>query len=224
MQIQELAPDLILHNGRFYTLDPSNSVVDAVAIKDGRFLATGAAAAILPLAGAHTQVIDLQGRTVLPGIFDSHNHLLQVGVKLTRIRLDECTSPQEMMELVRARAAEHAARHAGSSAKAGTKATSPPPTRRAGCPHAGTSTPPPTSTRCILMRFFNTDVVNAVALRLAGITRAHARSRRTARSAGTPPANPTASCAPSAKLLANTREPISSVTTKSALWWMRTIR
>ena len=38
---------------------------------------------------------------MLPGIFDSHNHMLQVGVKLSRIRLDQCRSPEEMMGLVR---------------------------------------------------------------------------------------------------------------------------
>ena len=61
-------------------------------------------AAILPLAGPHTRLHDLGGKSVLPGIFDSHNHLMQVGVKLARIRLDECRSPEEMMELVRVRA------------------------------------------------------------------------------------------------------------------------
>ena len=190
MQTQELAPDLILHNGRFYTLDPANSVVDAVAIKDGRFLATGAAAAILPLAGAHTQVIDLQGRTVLPGIFDSHNHLQQVGVKLTRVRLDECTSPEEMMELVRARA-KTPRPATGSSARAGASTTSP----TAACPPAGTSTPPPTSTRSssCASSTWTWSTASRCAWPASPATRP---TRRTGRSAGTPAASPTASCAP----------------------------
>ncbi|MCB0132637.1 MAG: amidohydrolase family protein, partial [Caldilineaceae bacterium] len=104
MQYADLSPDLILTNGRIHTLDDHARLVTAMAIKDGQILATGGED-LAGLAGSHTQTIDLRGRTVLPGIFDSHNHLMQVGVKLTRIRLDECTSPGEMMELVRARAA-----------------------------------------------------------------------------------------------------------------------
>ena len=102
--MSRLAPDLILHHGRIYTLAGEPSVVEAVAVKEGRILTVGGNAPLLALADAQTRLIDLQGRTVIPGIFDSHNHLLQVGVKLTRIRLDECRSAAEMMELVRARA------------------------------------------------------------------------------------------------------------------------
>ena len=104
MQLVDLAPDRILTNGRIYTLDAEAPQVEALAVKDGRIIATGGAD-VVALAGPHTEILDLGGRTALPGIFDSHNHLMQVGVKLTRIRLDECTSPAEMMELVRARAA-----------------------------------------------------------------------------------------------------------------------
>ena len=110
LQLSVLAPDAILHNARIYTMDARQPLAQAVAIKDGRFLAVGQEAEITPLAAAHTQVVDLQGSTVLPGIFDSHNHLQQVGVKLTRIRLDECRSPAEMMELVREPRAGNAAR------------------------------------------------------------------------------------------------------------------
>ena len=106
LQLSTLAPDAIFHNARIYTMETRQPLAQAVAIKDGRFLAVGHDAEITPLAAAHTQIVDLQGATVLPGIFDSHNHLQQVGVKLTRIRLDECRSPGEMMELVRERAIE----------------------------------------------------------------------------------------------------------------------
>ena len=96
--MSRLAPDLILHHGRIYTLAGEPSVVEAVAVKEGRILTVGGNAPLLALADAQTRLIDLQGRTVIPGIFDSHNHLLQVGVKLTRIRLDECRSAAEMMD------------------------------------------------------------------------------------------------------------------------------
>lgn len=169
LQLTTLAPDAIFHNARIYTLEPRQPQAEAVAIKDGRFLASGHDAAITPLAAAHTRVIDLQGATVLPGIFDSHNHLQQVGVKLTRVRLDECRSPAEMMELVRERA--QVTPPGGWIVGEGWnennftgQAANRLPTR-ADIDGATGEHP------VILMRFFNTDVVNSVALRLGGIDR-----------------------------------------------------
>ena len=60
------APELILHNGRFTTLDKSQPEADAVAVTGGRFSHVGEAREILPLAGAQTRVIDLQGRREAP--------------------------------------------------------------------------------------------------------------------------------------------------------------
>jgi predicted amidohydrolase YtcJ len=170
MLLIDLAPDLIVHNGNIHTLSTPAPVVQALAIKDGHILATGADAAIVPLAGAASQVIDLGGRTVLPGIFDSHNHLLQVGVKLTRIRLDECRSPAEMMELVRARAASTPPGHwiVGEGWNEGNFVDADPPGR---LPTRWDIDPATDQHPVILMRFFNTDVVNSVALRMAGVTR-----------------------------------------------------
>ena len=101
MQIRDLSPDLILTNGRFHT--PTPDPAEAVAIKDGRFLATGSNSQMNNLAGDHTRRLDLHGHTAIPGLFDSHAHLLEVGLKLAAVRLDECQSPEEMMELVRDR-------------------------------------------------------------------------------------------------------------------------
>ena len=166
MTVTELAPDLILHSGQIYTMDAQNSVVDAVAVRDGRILTTGGTAQLRALAGTQTQQIDLGGQTVLPGIFDSHNHLLQVGIKLTRIRLDECQSLAEMMELVRARARETPPGHwiIGEGWSEHNFPANQLPTRHDIDP--ATHQHP-----VILMRFFNMDVVNSVALRLAGVDR-----------------------------------------------------
>lgn len=171
MQIFDLAPDSIFHNAVVYTQVAHTPVVQAIAVKDGRILATGADAAILPLAGPSTRMIDLDGRTVLPGIFDSHNHLLQVGVKLTRIRLDECRSPAEMMELVRERAAKTPPGDwiIGEGWNEGNFVDADPPGR---LPTRWDIDPATDQHPVLLMRFFNTDVVNSVALRLAGVTRA----------------------------------------------------
>jgi predicted amidohydrolase YtcJ len=68
-------PDLIFTNGRFHTMDPRNSIVDAIAIRGGRFQAVGGR---MPARGSATRVINLRGRTVIPGIIDAHNHFVNL--------------------------------------------------------------------------------------------------------------------------------------------------
>jgi predicted amidohydrolase YtcJ len=72
--------DSILFNGRITTLDPLAPEVSAVAIKDGRFLAVGDDRAIHTHAGPATEKIDLKGRTVIPGLNDSHIHVIRGGL------------------------------------------------------------------------------------------------------------------------------------------------
>ncbi|WP_185019766.1 amidohydrolase [Pseudomonas brassicacearum] len=72
--------DLILFNGRMHTVDRDKPQASAVAIKDGRFIAVGNDTDVMPLRGASTQVIDLQKRTVIPGLNDSHLHLIRGGL------------------------------------------------------------------------------------------------------------------------------------------------
>jgi predicted amidohydrolase YtcJ len=70
-----LAADLLLINGRVLTMDVHDTVVQAVAVRDGKIVAVGTIEEVEPLAGAVAQVIDLDGRTVLPGLSDCHVHL-----------------------------------------------------------------------------------------------------------------------------------------------------
>src|SRR5262249_16817838 len=74
------AADVILHNGRFTTLDPANPFASAVAIKDGRFKAVGLDNEVMRLAGPGTRLIDLKGRSVLPGLIDNHLHIIRGGL------------------------------------------------------------------------------------------------------------------------------------------------
>jgi predicted amidohydrolase YtcJ len=67
-------PTLVLHNGKIVTVDGRFSIQQAVAIADGKILAIGSNADILKLRGTGTEVIDLHGRMVLPGLMDSHAH------------------------------------------------------------------------------------------------------------------------------------------------------
>jgi hypothetical protein len=67
MNSSATTPDLILHHGRFTTLDRANPTASAVAIADGKFSAVGHDRDVMKLAGKETKVIDLKGRRVLPG-------------------------------------------------------------------------------------------------------------------------------------------------------------
>lgn len=72
--------DLILFNGRFHTVDRENPEATAVAIKDGRFVAVGSDAQVMAARSTGTQVIDLKGRCAIPGLNDSHLHLIRGGL------------------------------------------------------------------------------------------------------------------------------------------------
>lgn len=71
---------LILTNGKFHTVDRQNLTAQAVAIRDGKFLAVGSEAEVMQHAGPETQVIDLHGHTAIPGLNDSHLHLIRGGL------------------------------------------------------------------------------------------------------------------------------------------------
>ena len=72
--------DLILRNGKIVTVDREFSIKQAVAIRDGRFVAVGGERDVRPLIGPATRVIDLAGRTVIPGLIDSHIHATLAGL------------------------------------------------------------------------------------------------------------------------------------------------
>jgi predicted amidohydrolase YtcJ len=71
--------DMILVNGKVVTLDARSSIAQAVAVRGGKIVAVGAAADIAKLAGANTRTLDLGGRTVVPGMSDSHVHVSGIG-------------------------------------------------------------------------------------------------------------------------------------------------
>lgn len=71
---------LILTHGRVHTLDRQNPLADAVAIADGKILAVGSHDRIMSFATDGTQIIDLKGHTAIPGLNDSHLHLIRGGL------------------------------------------------------------------------------------------------------------------------------------------------
>ncbi len=102
--------DLILWNGKIITVDAQDTVAQAVAIKDGEILKVGSNLDIGPLAGPQCRVIDLQGKTVTPGLVDSHYHLRYYGQQFwpgyLDIRHPRATSKADLLQLV----GEYAAR------------------------------------------------------------------------------------------------------------------
>ncbi len=75
--------DTILVNGKILTVDKQFSTREAIAIRDGKITAVGASSDIRKQAGPKTRVIDLQGRTVIPGFIDSHIHAIRAGQTFT---------------------------------------------------------------------------------------------------------------------------------------------
>jgi predicted amidohydrolase YtcJ len=100
------APDLIVHNGRIHTLDAVERTVEALAVKGGSIAAAGDNASVLALRGPHTRVLDLEGRTAVPGFYDAHPHLDRMGLRdLAGVRIAHCTSVAEICAAVREAAA-----------------------------------------------------------------------------------------------------------------------
>ena len=94
-------PDLILINGRFHTMDDRNTIARAVSIRNGRFLSVGNAT---PARGRTTRVIDLRGRTVVPGIIEGHIHSVSLANRPGyHTILENTTSIREIQEALAAR-------------------------------------------------------------------------------------------------------------------------
>ena len=72
--------DLILLHGKILTLDERSSVREAMAVSEGRIAALGRSMDIMKLAGRKTRVVDLRGRTVIPGLIDSHIHAIRAAL------------------------------------------------------------------------------------------------------------------------------------------------
>jgi len=94
------APDLVLVNGRIHTMDARNSIATTVTIRNGRFAAVGNATP----RGATSQVIDLRGRTVVPGLIDTHLHGLDTADRpgYHVLEVESATSIREVQDVLAA--------------------------------------------------------------------------------------------------------------------------
>ena len=98
------APGHIFHNGNIVTVDPQFRIAEAMAIREGRIVAVGTNAAILKLAGPGTERVDLRGRTVLPGLIDSHVHAPSASMYEFEQPVPDMESVEDVLAYLRARA------------------------------------------------------------------------------------------------------------------------
>ena len=97
-------PDRIFVNAKIITVDPHFAFAQAVAIRDGKFLAVGSDLDIESLAGPKTERIDLNGRAVLPGLIDTHAHVEKAGLLSLTVKLDDVSNIKEALVRISAMA------------------------------------------------------------------------------------------------------------------------
>ncbi|HKQ91451.1 MAG TPA: amidohydrolase [Blastocatellia bacterium] len=101
-QVLAQAPaDLVLVNGKIWTVNDKQAEVEAVAVLGNRIAAVGSTEEIRKWVGANTKVIDLQGKRVTPGFNDSHVHFLDGGMGLASVQLRDARTPEEFRDRIR---------------------------------------------------------------------------------------------------------------------------
>src|SRR6516165_7852930 len=99
------AADLLIHHAKVVTVDSQFCTFEAIAVKDGRIVALGEDEAVFKRAGPRTRVIDADGRTVLPGLYDSHVHPLGAATSELGGALPVLSSLKEVFIYLRKKAA-----------------------------------------------------------------------------------------------------------------------
>ncbi len=102
----EQAADMIITNANVATLNAEDEMAEAVAVKDGLILAVGSKEEIEKYQGSDSKVIDAKGRTLIPGLNDSHTHVIRAGINYNlELRWDGVTSLKRAMEMLKEQAA-----------------------------------------------------------------------------------------------------------------------
>lgn len=105
-EISAETADLIVTNGKIAIMDKNNTISEAIAVKKGKVLAYGTTSEILKLKGEQTKVIDAKGRTIIPGLNDSHLHLTRGGrFYNAELRWDGVTSLKTALRMLKEQAA-----------------------------------------------------------------------------------------------------------------------
>lgn len=96
--------DWVLTNGKILTADNSFSIVEALAIEDGRIVAVGSNADVMSYADPDTELTDLNGQTVVPGLIDNHMHFVRATKQWHRqVRWDEVRSRAQALQMLKER-------------------------------------------------------------------------------------------------------------------------
>ena len=98
--------DLVLRNGNIVTVDDDNPTAQAIAVRDGRIVAVGSDAEIDGYVGTGTEVIDLDGKTAIPGFIEGHAHFTGVGMSTLQLNLMDVANWDEIIAMVEDAVAE----------------------------------------------------------------------------------------------------------------------
>src|SRR6476619_4476803 len=102
-QPQVASADLVFKNGNVYTANDRSPNAQAIAVKADRIVYVGTNAGVEKYVGTSTRVVDLQGKTVLPGFADAHQHLSGVGFREMTLNLEGTTSLDDLLVKLKAR-------------------------------------------------------------------------------------------------------------------------
>jgi predicted amidohydrolase YtcJ len=99
--------DLVLTNGAIYTMDNARTWAQALAVKNGKIIFVGTASGAKTFQGDKTKIVDLKGKMVMPGLHDSHVHLVDGGVDLGSCALLDCKTKEAVFEKIKDFTAKH---------------------------------------------------------------------------------------------------------------------
>jgi predicted amidohydrolase YtcJ len=100
------SPDLVVINAKVLTMDAGSSVAEAIAIKDGKILAIGSSGSVKALIGTQTRVFDVAGKTVVPGLIDTHAHFKAAGMSDYVVNMSRAKTVAEAIDAIKAFAAK----------------------------------------------------------------------------------------------------------------------
>ncbi len=100
-EAQQLVPDIVLKNGKIITVDHGFTIAEAVAIRGEKIIGVGSNDDISKLAGSDTTIIDLEGRSVVPGLIDNHGHIMEEGpIWQLELRLDGIETRGQALKMI----------------------------------------------------------------------------------------------------------------------------
>lgn len=104
MLIDKQNADYIFYGGKVHTVNSSDDVFEAIAVKDNKVFAVGSDEEIKALADEKTKMIDLKGKSLIPGINDGHNHIWEAGIMYDGVIVFGISSIEDLVQVVKAKA------------------------------------------------------------------------------------------------------------------------